>query len=221
MLAATKLPTEFFVFITTDDLMVRWNVEILRSIDSAAVAAYASPEFRLRYDAGEDVWLPFVPNPNPPNFLGSQSHRAATNYRAEYNAECVRMRQFRQAPSRLSAIFAWGSLDEAREALARNRGRYKSRPLKRCVLAAPPLRAIRVNSEVVPIARRMEAMNASTAELIHDVWGTYWSSSSRQVGFNAITGFDPLKRKDILTRAEPLWEWLLDGSLRIVGDVSP
>ncbi len=193
----------------------------MRNISSSAFAAYHSqPDVRSSYDAGEDEWLPYIPNPKFKSFLSSQSLRTTTNYRAEYHAECVRCRYFRRAPSRLSAVFAWGSLDEARQAIAQQGSRYKGRPLKRCVLASPPLRAVRVNSEVVPLARKMEASGSTTEELITQVWGTYWSGSSIQVGFNTVVGPDLIQRENVSARPEPLWEWLVDGSLTVVEDVN-
>jgi hypothetical protein len=128
------LPDDFYIFVTSDNPTMLWNIEHIGNISSSAFAAYGSiPEFRAQYDAGEDDWLPFVPNPKFQHFLSSQSLRTTSNYRAEYHAECVRQRSFRQAPSRLSAVFAWGSLDEARQAAGQPGGRYKNRPLKRCV----------------------------------------------------------------------------------------
>ena len=91
--------------------------------------------------------------------------------------------------------------------------------MKRCELVGA-LRIARVNSEVVPIARKMEAMSASTEELIEAVWGTYWSGAANRVGFNAVVGADLIERRDFRSRADPLWEWLIDGTLTVIEDVA-
>jgi hypothetical protein len=217
---AVALPDEFFVFVTSQSPHVVWNIERIKNISSVAVAAYATDEsLRQRYDAGEDEWLPFIPNPSYPGFQSSQTMRTTTNYRAEYHAECVRRRWFKHAPSRLSAVFAWGSLDEAREAASRPNSRYRGRRLKRCVLRAPPLRTLRANSEIIPLARRLESTGASTPELIESIWSTYWSGSGDQVGFNTVSSSNLIDREDVWSRDEPLWEWLLDASLDVVDEV--
>lgn len=215
-----RLPDDFYVFVTTDDPVVRWNIDQIKNISSSGFAAYHSqPEVRALYDAGEDEWLPFIPNPKFQTFLSFQAVRTTTNYRAEYHAECVRRRYFRNAPSRLAAVFAWASLDAARLAASAPGGRYKGCPLKRCVLASAPLRAVRVNSEVVPLARKMESSGSISEELITRVWSTYWSGSADQVGFNRVIGSDLIERRDFLSRLEPSWEWIIDGSLHVVDDI--
>jgi hypothetical protein len=65
----------------------------------------------------------------------------------------------------------------------------------------------------------MEAACAATEELIQQVWSTYWSGSPDQVGFNMVVGSDLLRREDFISRKEPSWEWLLDGSVSVVDDV--
>ena len=213
-------PDEFFVFVTTKHPVVLWNVDRMKNIYSAAAAAYATDEsFRQGYDAGEDEWLPFIPNPSYSGPLSWQTLRTTTNYRVEYHAETVRRRGFRTAPSRLSAVFAWGSLEEAREAASQPGGRYKGKPLKRCLLRGPPLRALRANSNVIPLARSLEAEGALTPELVESIWSTYWSGSGERVGFNAVSSSDLTSRQDNWSRDDPLWEWLLDASLDVIEDV--
>lgn len=215
-----RLPDHFYVFVTTGDPVVRWNIDRIKNISSSGFAAYHSqPEVRALYDAGEDEWLPFIPNPKFQTFLSFQAIRTTTNYRAEYHAECVRRRYFRNAPSRLAAVFAWGSLEEARLAATAPGGRYRGCPLKRCVLASAPLRAVRVNSEVVPLAEKMESSGSMPEEVITHVWSTYWSGSPDQVGFNRVVGTDLVERKDFLSRPEPTWEWIIDGSFNVVDDI--
>ncbi len=214
------LPDEFFVFVTTKHPVVLWNVERMKNICSAAVAAYATDEtFRQGYDAGRDEWLPFIPNPSYSAPVSWQTMRTTTNYRAEYHAETVRRRAFQTAPSRLSAVFAWGSLEEAREAASQLGGRYKGKPLKRCILRGPPLRALRANSHVIPLARNLEADGAATPELLESIWSTYWSGSGERVGFNTVSSSDLSSRQDNWSRADPLWEWLLDASLDVIEEV--
>jgi hypothetical protein len=58
-------------------------------------------------------------------------------------------------------------------------------------------------------------------ELITHVWSTYWSGSQHQVGFNRVVGSDLIQRTDFVSRPEPTWEWLIDGSLDVVDDIKP
>lgn len=64
-----SLPEDFYIFVTTDDPVVRWNIDQIRNTTSSGFAAYHSqPEVRAQYDAGEDEWLPFIPNPKSQTF---------------------------------------------------------------------------------------------------------------------------------------------------------
>jgi len=212
-----EVPDEFFVVVTTEDPVVSWNMS-LGTISSASVARAAqAPQ---EYFAQQDQWFPFLPNPEFRTAVSWQLMRVIANYQVEPKAEHVRSTHYPHLPSRLGCLFAWGSLDDVREARRRMGGRFKG-PVKRCSLASEPLRLARCNSAVISFARRAEERNFLSDMMVTEhVWHTYWSGSGEPLVVERDHAMDPSGAPDQVRMSdEPLWEWLIDGSLRIEGDV--
>lgn len=213
------LPTDFFVFVTSTDPIIEWNMS-LGSISSAGLARATAGGVEARqYLEQKDRWFPWIPNPDFKSFVSFQMVRVLSGWRVEYNAERVRVAEFPHLPSRLACLYAWGSLDDAKRANQIARGRYRG-TLKRCRLASPPLRVARCNSAVVAFARHAEEGNFFSEESANSTWRTYWSGSGEALEIsrpNIMRPGGPPHR--IPMPAEPLWEWLIDGKLHIEEDV--
>lgn len=207
------VPSEFFVIQTRDATPIaRWNIG-LGSISSAGAAlASASPGI---YVNQQDRWLPWLPNPDFQTFASFHSMRVTSDMRAEYHAEIVRIREFPERPSRLACVYAWGSLDEAQHARNKMRGRFRG-----SILRCEPthlLRTARCNSSLIGLAQRGESAGIFTgAEVIESFWRTYWSGSGADVTLQRQNLLDPSGPPETLrTSAEPVWEWLVDGTLTV------
>jgi|SRR5882724_8777138 len=70
--------------------------------------------FRDDYLAGTADYFPFIPNPNrKPQFTSLFNLSSTSHYIVEYNAERTRRLSFPLAPSRLSAVFAFATEEDA------------------------------------------------------------------------------------------------------------
>ncbi|ANP73045.1 hypothetical protein PA27867_2093 [Cryobacterium arcticum] len=213
------LPEELFVIVTRDaNPIVKWNMSLGRIASAGLAYAEQNPE---TYAVQRDEWLPWIPNPNYNTFVGFHSLRVSSDMRAEYNAELSRIRYFKDLPSRLACLYTWGSIDDAVRARTTMRGRFigtilQCRPVK-------TLRSARCNSALVNFAQRGERGGFFTDQAsVDQIWRTYWSGSSEVHMMERPNMLDPSGPPEKLEMsAEPLWEWLIDGALEIVAEVTP
>jgi hypothetical protein len=213
------LPDELFVIVTKDaSSVVKHNMSFGRV--TSAGFAYAGQNPQL-YAEQRDEWLPWIPNPAYQTFVGFHSSRVSSDMRVEYNAELTRLRYFRNLPSRLACLYAWGSLDDAIRAKTTIRGRFDGRIL-RC-RPVTTLRSARCNSALVNFAQRSERGGYLTDHsAVDQVWRAYWSGSGQSLTMERQNLLDPSGPPETVEMSkEPLWEWLVDGALDIVESVDP
>lgn len=150
--------------------------------------------------------------------MSFQMLRSTAEMRAEYYAELTRIQEFRGLPSRLACVYAWGSLDDARTAKRKMKGRFDGKII-RCTPVGV-LRAARCNSALVNFAQRAERLGFFTDEAsARDVWRAYWSGSGAELVMERQSILDPQGDAETVRMSkEPLWEWLIDGALRIDGE---
>lgn len=214
-----QLPDELFVIVTKDaPSIVHWNLSLGRIV--SAGAAFAQQE-GATYSQQRDAWLPWLPNPDYKTFVGFHTLRITGDMRAEYNAELVRMLRFNNLPSRLACLYAWGSLDEALLARERIGGRFKG-AIKRC-RPETLLRATRCNSALINFAQRAERLGFfNDQESVDLTWNTYWSGSGESISMERQNILNPSGPPETVDMSqEPLWEWLFDGILEVLDDVTP
>jgi hypothetical protein len=212
---STPLPDEFFVYVTTDNPVVLWNLSLGR-ISSASIPL--TPEAASAYESQEDRYLPYVINPDFNGAYSWQLMRTTASWRVEYGAETCRIRNFRNRPSRLGCLFAWGSLEEARAAEDIVGRRYRERPLKRCRIAAAS-RVLRANSAVVAFVKHVEEFLPGSPDFTEHAWSVYWSGSDERLSVTWPSLPPTGEPKKIEARSEPVWEWLIDGALDVIEDV--
>lgn len=213
------LPTEFFVIVTTDaGSVIQWNLSLGRIASAGAAFAEQYPDV---YDDHRDRWLPWLPNPEFQTFVGFHSLRVTGDMRAEYHAELLRIEEFHWLPSRMACLYAWGSLEDARLAKTRMKGRFSGKII-RCTPVGI-LRAARCNSALVNFAQRAERQGFLTdADTIRRLWRTYWSGSDELLKLERQNMLLPAGPPETVAMSqEPLWEWLIDGSLKVEGDAEP
>lgn len=214
-----QLPEDLFVIVTKDaSPIVQWNMSLGRI--TSAGANFAGQDWTT-YSEQRDEWLPWLPNPAYETFASFHMMRVTSDMRAEYNAELARIRNFRNMPSRFACLFAWGSLSEALSARETIGGRFKGE-IKRCQPAAI-LRWSRCNSALVNFAQRAERRGFFTdPETVDLAWRTYWSGSGEKLALERQNILDPSGPPETVDMSdEPLWEWLVDGTLDVVEDVTP
>ncbi|HET9592612.1 MAG TPA: hypothetical protein VFP17_06830 [Solirubrobacterales bacterium] len=140
---------------------------------------------------------------------------AAINaYRVEYDAELARRAHFKDASSRLTGIFAFGSMEVCEAVSQRHHW-----PLNQVQRFKPEnvLRATRVNMDIVSLARTAYRRASFTPESIHHLWRSYWGGADGYM--MDLPTVDGRGREQHSVGAT--WEWIIDGVLRQEGKIEP
>jgi hypothetical protein len=120
---------------------------------SAASGAWDDPEGRAAYEAGRLDHRPLIENPEP-TWLSPYAGSATAPYRVELAAEAWRREHKPTAPSRLSAVFAFASPEDAHRANEKYGWCEPEDRLFRFRLLEHPLNRVLVaNGEAIQCAR--------------------------------------------------------------------
>ena len=181
------MPEVFYVFVNLRSPITAHNFAV-GGFTSAAFNSFGVDGFLEKYLEGSARYLPYEPVrtdlPAASPFLMS----TVGNYRVEYDVESFRERHHPLLPSRLSAIYAFGSADACK--LACDRYQWDIRQVRRFRLRDHILnRVARVDMELISLARQSYGMPDAFCQ-------HYWSGRSAQIG-----------------EYEPLWEYLIEGVL--------
>lgn len=206
-MAHPKPPDWLYIFVSRSNPTAVMNFDTTGQYSSPVFVAMQDPGFAASYRDGTADFLPFTPNPAMSTGFWSPFVLTTINgYRIEYDAELARRAYFKDAPSRLTGIFAFESLAECQ----RVSGRFgwdigtvqKFKPQS-------VLRATRVNMEIVSLARLAYSRASLDATTIDALWRAYWSGAEN---FTLdLPSVDATSRE---TRAAgATWEWIVDGSL--------
>jgi hypothetical protein len=202
-----ELPNWVYVFVDPGNVMAAMNLQITGQYASSALAAMEDKSFASAYADGSADFLPFVPNESASTgFMSPFVVGTINSYRVEYDAELTRRAFFKNAPSRLSGIFAFESI-EVCEDVSRRFGW----PLEQVQRFRPTtvLRAARVNMEIVSLARFAYSRATFDPAGIERLWRTYWSGADSYAMY--LPSVDARQREDRAVGAA--WEWIIDGSL--------
>lgn len=216
MTTPQTIPDWVYVFVSPHCPMAVMNLKITGQYTSPVLAAMTSdPAFAEAYANGTADFLPFIPNGNASTGFLSPFVVSTTNlYRVEWDAEQTRRAFFKNAPSRLTGIYAFETIDDCRSAAAKHNwslGEVQRFKLK------DVLRATRVNMEIVSLARFAYSRAMLDQRSIEHLWRAYWSGED-DYAMN-LPSVDATQRED--KSAGTLWEWIIDGSLvhesRVIG----
>jgi hypothetical protein len=161
-------------------------------------------------------YLPFVPNPNYFGFPNPFASTATSDYQLELDAEVIRCQFFQFAPSRLSAVYAFGDYDSCVQVHERYRWpleqvqRFRLQPHEHA-------RVWRVNMEIVSLARASYLGNGFVPlEDAIALWRSYWSGTESV----ALELTRDLRTRQRVTGGR-IWEYLLEGILEAVDSHTP
>jgi hypothetical protein len=208
----STVPEAFYLFTSKNRFGVPEILVDGKSYISAAYAACRINEaFAAKYRAGAVNYLPYQPQesdlPNVPKHILSVD----TGFRLEFDGESVRKEHYPYAPSRVSAIFAFGDEDSCKR--AHDYYAWDVKRVRRATLRKDPnVRVWRVNMEIVSALREIYALSRSVGRYA-DAWSAYWagegSLSIRLPKEAAHAG-----RRTVNTGT--LWQFLIEGRLEIV-----
>ena len=167
------------------------------------------PDFAAAYVEGRADFLPFVPNPSvSTGFMSPFVVGTINGYRVEYDAELARRAYFKGAPSRLTGIYAFESMDGCRAVNARYGPSWPLDTVQR-FKTENVLRATRVNMEIVSLARYAYGRAMLDAQSIEHLWRAYWSGED---DYTMDLPTVDAKGREVRS-AGTTWEWIIDGSL--------
>jgi len=202
-------PSEFYIFVNTNNPITFNNVETIGSICSSGItAASMNEEMLTKYINGDLDYLPFLPNPNMSPAISMYQASVINNYRAEYNAELTRKQHFKTYPSRLSAIYAFADYGTCQE-VSRKYGWNLNTVRKFTLQDIPLTRIAKVNMEVVSLVRH--AYSVSTFGSDDEVWQHYWSGGENLEFELPGRDFQPQRHQSGV-----IWEYLIEGALQKV-----
>lgn len=161
-----------FVYVFVDDSHpATANNLRVGSFISPVLVSIDQPGFVGRYQASEVDLLPFIPNPNAVNALSIYTLSTINNYRVEYDAEVTRRQSYKNAPSRLTAVFAFERWEDCVTASAAHGWALQQVRRFRVALA---LRILRVNMEIVSLARLAYGRSMLDTNEVEYLWRSYW-----------------------------------------------
>jgi len=204
------LPDRFYVFVNEQIPAVAHNMQFTRQLSSAAAGGWSDPDFVQRYIANEVDWLPFLPNPTATPWISFFGVSLTASFRVEYNAEVERRLQHPDKPSRLSAVYAFGSLEDAEQASSL----YGWQPtmLREFELLEHPLtRIARCNMEIVSLARFAARISETNPDDETKLWDAYWAGQGDVVMELPTARLGEREER----HSGIMWEYLIDGMLRL------
>lgn len=185
---------ELFVFVDQASFWTRHNFETTEKFLSAGFSA-AFPDdvptgtvtlwsstdaarkphsdIRRDYLDGSLDYLQFTPNPGYFGWPSPFANRVATEYRVEYDAEVARRVHAAHSPSRLSAVFAFRSLDDCVRVSSRY-GWSMDEVRRFRLLPHEGNRLSVVNMKIVSLARYMYPRGMWDARELDALWRSYW-----------------------------------------------
>ena len=170
-----ECPDEFFIFCDRYNPMTVHNLTFTKTFTSAAFTNCSfNREFLKEYLAGSVNYLPFLPAKSDCDVLSPYCLTAMNDYRIEYDAEICRKKYYPKYPSRLSSVFAFGDYEICK--IVTNKYRWDLTTVKKFNLIENPLtRVIKVNMEIVTLARYAYRISHSEEDELDNLWRHYWS----------------------------------------------
>jgi hypothetical protein len=210
--ADLALPNAFWISVDPALPLAMWHKSIGSYTSAAWSVASANAAYRERYIDGEIDYLMFERNQAyDAAALSTYSHGVAVNYMVEYNAEHARRQINPTLPSRLSAVYAFGTkADAVRAARAADRPRWEVYAFS--LVEAPLTRVARVNMNVVSLMRFGTRVGSFDAEESEVVWRHYWSGKG-ELRLELPSG--PMFESEIHDSGV-VWEYLIEGRLELL-----
>lgn len=218
-----EIPKSLYVFIDPETYHAHWNLKITKSIFSSGYPYIPdNKEYLLRYLNG--TYPPYPINPDtqpdtdtPSPFLNNLFRRAQQHeFDFENDLERVRKTLFPSLPSRLTAIFAFGSYEDCQN--VGNRYKWDLSTIKEFTLQRNILNKVAIaNMNLISLVRPLYKKRIPNQAISDAIWGDYWSGSDKlQVD---LLPFDaPIKEKIMEDLSEPCWEYIIEGRLQLVED---
>jgi hypothetical protein len=195
----SESPKSFFIFVDQSNTVTWHNFNFTRSLFSAPSAG-----------SSDDV-LMFIPNPSFNGFISPFLNNVTSNYRLEWEVEQARRIHAPEAPSRLAALFAFGTYADC-ERVSQKHGWSLDEVHEFQPAPSVPISIRKVNMEIVSVMRGAYTAGSWDAQSLDAIWSAYWR------GETSITVDVPAPPPELRRQmtSECIWEYLVDGRLERV-----
>jgi len=170
------IPDVFYIFINEFMPITQHNLNTTKSFISAAYSYCAiDRNFINAYINGLVYYLPFIKSDTDIKIISPYCLNAINDYRVEYDTETYRKNTYPFYPSRLSAIYAFGDYRSC-ELVSKKYNWYLD-SVKTFKLAEynELTRVIKVNMEIISLARTAYRVGMLDNDTINTIWFNYWS----------------------------------------------
>lgn len=211
ILSNCPIPEVFYLFTNRNRFGRAEPSAASGSYVSAAFAACEVDErFAAKYRNGTANYLPYLPQESDLPSVPTHILSTDTGFRAEYDAENVRREYYPFAPSRVSALYAFGDEETCKRAHD-----YYAWDIKRVVTArlrlGKDVRIWRVNMEIISILREAYATTQAVGHY-DDAWRSYWTGEGN-IAIRLPRGITHSGRKSVNTGI--MWQYLIEGRLEV------
>jgi len=210
--------SEYFIFVNLANPVTKHNLQVTGQILSGGyTSAIEDPNLVEQYLAGDINYLPFVINEKrATSFVSFYCASAIANYRVEYDAEMRRLLSFTKLPSRLSAVYAFASKEDCKEAQRLHNWDLSS--VRKFTLLHDPLTKVaKVNMGIVSLMHSVYPRGMFSGEDIERIWTHYWSGGGN-LEIEIPTMQSPPNTHQQVHSGE-IWEYLIEGRLQLQGDL--
>jgi hypothetical protein len=206
----SDVPNEFYIFVNHYNPQPIHNLNFSKSFISAAWTNCSMDDgFLQKYISGTATYLPFSPTQQDCKVISPYCITAMNDYRVEFDAEVCRYSFYPLYPSRLSAIFAFSDFASCLK-ISKKWG-WDIQTVKKFKLIEDHLtRVIKVNMEIVSLARYAYRISYLDAEGLNKLWRHYWSGGGR-MEMELPTAEFTRKRYN----SEEIFEYLIEGKVAL------
>lgn len=207
-----EIPAELFIFTNLMNPITKLNLDNTKGFTSGTLPFINDENSIQQYMEGNINYLPFIKNKQ--KTFGSLSMfcvNVINDYRVEYDAELCRMYKFPTYPSRFSSIFAFGDYESCIEVSINHRWDINS--VKKFKIIEHPLtRVVKVNMEIVSLARGLYNCAMFSKDEINNLWRAYWEGDG-----NFSCEIPDLNSKDKKRLDSGVtYEYLIEGRVEII-----
>jgi len=197
-----QLPTSFWVFVSRSNFLAAHNV--------AAVGQITSPSVVARITGKEEEYLAAIPNPDATGAVSQFGLSLLGRYWSEYNGELLRRQEFPGKPSRFGALFAFGDFQTCEKVAEKHHWDISE------VREFKPLLVANWGRFDMSLVTLMNGVTARSNLPFSDMtlWRAYWSGSGEGAAWTMPSATN-LGEMETFSSGEPVWEYLIDGSLKL------
>ena len=205
-----NIPDEFYIFVSPYPTTT-WNLNLGKGFSSAGYDNCSDSDFKTKYLNGTVTYLPFQPSKSDLITISPYCMTAINSYRIEYDAEVCRSRLFPKYPSRLSATYAFGDYESCEKVHAKHGWDLQS--IKKFKLVEDELtRVVKVNMEIVSLAKYAYRILPFRAEDIESLWKAYWQGNGTISVELPVVDLSKWKKQN----SGEIWEYLIEGWVDLI-----